>query len=55
VWCYAAANSFARCGEEGNLSLLNPTVKPVAMVADARLLGLRRYRARRLFSAAALR
>jgi hypothetical protein len=35
IWCYAGANSFARCGEEGNLLALHPTVKPVAMVADA--------------------
>lgn len=35
VWHYPGANSFARCGEEGNLSALHPTVKPVAMVADA--------------------
>jgi DNA modification methylase len=35
VWRYPGANSFARCGEEGNLSVLHPTVKPVAMVADA--------------------
>ena len=35
VWRYPGANSFARCGEEGNLSALHPTVKPVAMVADA--------------------
>jgi DNA modification methylase len=35
VWRYAGANSFARCGEEGNLLTLHPTVKPVAMVADA--------------------
>jgi DNA modification methylase len=35
IWCYAGANSFARCGEEGNLLVLHPTVKPVAMVADA--------------------
>jgi DNA modification methylase len=35
VWRYAGVNSFARCGEEGNLSALHPTVKPVAMVADA--------------------
>src|SRR5262249_8539822 len=27
--------SFARTGEEGNLLALHPTVKPVAMVADA--------------------
>jgi DNA modification methylase len=32
---YPGANSFARCGEEGNLLALHPTVKPVAMVADA--------------------
>jgi DNA modification methylase len=35
VWHSPGANSFARCGEEGNLSALHPTVKPVAMVADA--------------------
>jgi len=35
VWHYPGANSFARCGEEGNLSALHPTVKPVAMIADA--------------------
>jgi DNA modification methylase len=35
VWRYPGANSFGRCGEEGNLSALHPTVKPVAMVADA--------------------
>jgi DNA methylase/ParB-like nuclease domain len=35
VWHYPGANSFARCGQEGNLSALHPTVKPVAMVADA--------------------
>jgi DNA modification methylase len=35
VWRYPGANSFARCGEEGNLSALHPTVKPAAMVADA--------------------
>ncbi len=35
VWNYPGANSFARNGEEGNLSALHPTVKPVAMVADA--------------------
>src|SRR5207237_8310544 len=35
VWRYPGANSFARCGEEGNLSALHPTVKLVAMVADA--------------------
>jgi DNA modification methylase len=35
VWPYPGANSFARRGEEGNLLALHPTVKPVAMVADA--------------------
>jgi DNA modification methylase len=34
-WHYRGVNSFARCGEEGNLWALHPTVKPVAMVADA--------------------
>ena len=37
VWHYPAANSFARCSEEGNLLALHPTVKPVALVADAML------------------
>jgi DNA modification methylase len=35
IWCYPGAGSFARRGEEGNLLALHPTVKPVAMVADA--------------------
>jgi len=35
VWIYPGANSLARRGEEGNLLALHPTVKPVAMVADA--------------------
>src|SRR6202023_4297411 len=35
IWQYPGANSFGRCGEESNLSVLHPTVKPVAMVADA--------------------
>ena len=35
VWHYPGANSFARCSEEGNLLALHPTVKPVAMIADA--------------------
>ena len=35
VWHYPGVNSFARCGAEGNLLALHPTVKPVAMVADA--------------------
>jgi DNA modification methylase len=37
VWHYPGVNSFARCGEEGNLLALHPTVKPVVMVADAML------------------
>lgn len=36
VWNYPGANSFSgRTGEEGNLLHLHPTVKPVALVADA--------------------
>ena len=35
VWHYPGANSFSRCGEEGSLLALHPTVKPAAMVADA--------------------
>lgn len=35
LWSYSGANSFARPTEEGNLLALHPTVKPVAMVADA--------------------
>ena len=35
VWHYPGVNSFARTGAEGNLVALHPTVKPVAMVADA--------------------
>ena len=35
VWHYPGANSFGRCGEEGNPLALHPTVKPVALVADA--------------------
>jgi DNA modification methylase len=35
VWSYPGANSFPRCGEEGNLLALHPTVKPVALIADA--------------------
>src|SRR5437764_10736699 len=35
VWRYAGANSLARGGQEGNLLALHPTVKPVAMIADA--------------------
>jgi DNA modification methylase len=35
VWNYPGINSFGRSGEEGNLLTLHPTVKPVALVADA--------------------
>ena len=35
VWHYPGANSFGRCGEEGNALALHPTVKPIALVADA--------------------
>jgi len=35
VWNYAGVNSFSRSTEEGNLLELHPTVKPVALVADA--------------------
>jgi hypothetical protein len=35
VWQYPAINDFGRAGTEGNLLALHPTVKPVAMVADA--------------------
>jgi DNA modification methylase len=35
VWNYPGINSFGRSGGEGNLLALHPTVKPVAMVADA--------------------
>jgi DNA modification methylase len=35
VWHYPGVNSFSRSTEEGNLLELHPTVKPVALVADA--------------------
>ena len=35
VWHYPGLNSFGRKGEEGNLAALHPTVKPVALIADA--------------------
>src|SRR5690349_9867235 len=35
VWHYPGANSLSRSGAEGNLLALHPTVKPMAMVADA--------------------
>lgn len=35
VWRYAGMNSIGRTTDEGNLLALHPTVKPVALVADA--------------------
>ena len=35
VWNYPGANSFSRSTKEGDLLALHPTVKPVALVADA--------------------
>ena len=35
VWNYPSISRFGRSGEEGNLQALHPTVKPVALVADA--------------------
>jgi DNA modification methylase len=35
VWTYPGISGFGRQGEEGNLLALHPTVKPVALVADA--------------------
>jgi hypothetical protein len=35
VWQYPGASSFSRSTGEGNLLALHPTVKPVALVADA--------------------
>jgi len=35
VWHYPSLNNFGRRGEEGNLAALHPTVKPVALIADA--------------------
>jgi DNA modification methylase len=37
IWRYPAVNSFSRTSEEGNLLALHPTVKPVALIADAML------------------
>ncbi|HJU84175.1 MAG TPA: DNA methyltransferase [Holophagaceae bacterium] len=42
VWRYPGVNSFGRTTEEGNLLALHPTVKPVALVADALLDASRR-------------
>ena len=35
VWHYSGVNSFARATNEGDLLALHPTVKPVALIADA--------------------
>jgi 16S rRNA G966 N2-methylase RsmD len=35
VWSYTSINNFGRGTEEGNLLAMHPTVKPVALVADA--------------------
>jgi 16S rRNA G966 N2-methylase RsmD len=35
VWSYPGINNFGRGTEEGNLLAMHPTVKPVALVADA--------------------
>ncbi len=42
VWHYPGVNSFSRKTKEGNLLELHPTVKPVALVADAILDGTAR-------------
>ena len=35
VWKYPGVNNFGRGSDEGNLLAMHPTVKPVALVADA--------------------
>jgi hypothetical protein len=35
IWTYPCISSFGRQGDEGNLLALHPTVKPVALIADA--------------------
>jgi DNA modification methylase len=35
VWRYPGVNTLSRSGEAGNLLALHPTVKPIAMIADA--------------------
>jgi DNA methylase/ParB-like nuclease domain len=35
IWQYPNASTFSKTSDEGNLLALHPTVKPVAMVADA--------------------
>jgi DNA modification methylase len=36
-WSYPGANTLSRMGEEGNVLAMHPTVKPVALIADALL------------------
>lgn len=42
VWQYAGVATFGRSGDEGDLLKLHPTVKPVALIADALLDASRR-------------
>ena len=37
IWEYAGINTLSRQSDEGNLLALHPTIKPIAMVADALL------------------
>jgi DNA modification methylase len=37
IWEYPGVNALSKNGDEGNLLMLHPTVKPVALVADALL------------------
>ena len=37
VWEYPSVSALSKQGEEGNLLALHPTVKPVALIADALL------------------
>jgi DNA modification methylase len=37
IWAYPCASTFSKQGDEGNLLKLHPTVKPVALIADALL------------------
>lgn len=42
IWNYPCINTFGRNGDEGDLLALHPTVKPVALIADALLDASRR-------------
>jgi DNA modification methylase len=37
IWNYTGINTLSRTGEEGNLLAMHPTVKPIALIADALL------------------